>query len=845
MEIIIHQALYGDSIGAWELLKTTLPDSITTKKIGFHTDLQDRPATGITWEPVIRGFAVNEFFLIMKTYPDFSPGIRKGRVFSHFLIISLNDLKDIRNIYELVSSFPNAINKSIELHPIIYKISENNSFVINDDLQSRFNKVIHGFTKLSEYKNVIVWIGQEEFEQALCSLWQILSEDDKLKFNFGINFNPNQIPLDKINFITTPESCENKFFNTAFCVVRKNDTYNLTEFFELYLASNKKAKERIDSFIKAIEAKNLDANEISILAKGINTYENLDSIDDFKLINTLSHIVAEYSPDELKGIDIKKQILHRIQTLSYLADVKEICLLKNFKTNSFNNSGKLLTIVVSDWIDKFLFTETENKKNDLLPILKLYFKQETIDWWTECIRIKLIHFLKNIDIVKARLVWDWLLKDFDILINIEPEIDVSKDTENNFVKEFPNNINKSNFNILKKFARKRNWYKLHGKILSIEYSFEKALSEQLKIDIDINYTDGIEPIISDIKPSEIVHFAVNNGDQRLINISGRFCAADISLLKDINIEIENWQKIWLVSIQNGNSIKVDDNALQTIYKLFDILIEEKPVDEKLLSIISESIYANLLDYPQREKLWNYLPIAIKDAFLKKTSTALLESVSQDADFEVPSDTTLANYIISSNSIGEFLYHNRDKIKNALPIFIAFVHLPEYMLRDYIANYIGTIDLIEAKQLGQLIKNRNYSQVAKIIYNKSYDNSSFKVALIECQNLLNVFTHLKIAMTNHLLGVIVTEDKWWEAFKEIAIKLYGGGPTDKKIWVQAEGEESELLFRGSGKEAWIDALENLRNGGCEGITVEKLLMRMSKEYKKNKNLKMLIELKDSI
>ena len=120
-----------------------------------------------------------------------------------------------------------------------------------------------------------------------------------------------------------------------------------------------------------------------------------------------------------------------------------------------------------------------------------------------------------------------------------------------------------------------------------------------------------------------------------------------------------------------------------------------------------------------------------------------------------------------------------------------------------------------------------------------------MALNECYLLLDGFTQMYIKYSGLIKDVKITEDQWWSAFAEIAYKLYSGGPKDNKIWLEADGEEYDLLTVGTGKELWIAALNKLRKGGCAGITIKKLLIKMMKDYKRNGELKTLNGLRSKI
>ncbi len=846
MEIIIHQAFCGEKNKAWCLLKTTMPEILDAKSIAFKTDLQDQPPSGIFWVPSIRGFMHGDNFLLMKTYPDKSPDVRSGRVFSHVLIISKKDLPYIPDISSLLKKFPKEIDKFISIEPISFFADKENRFKFDSNLQLRFNKAIRAFIHIHKYKNTIIWIGQENYEDAVCRFWQMLSITDKEKINFGINFNPSQIDEGKFNFITTPENIESKFSHNGYCIIRKKDTLVLTELSEQLLRGDSSAIQRIDKFREAIEAKSFSRLDIEKVVKGINTFENLESINDLKKLNTLSHIIAEYSPSQNRGIDFKGRLLNRICLLVEEADVNNIPILRIFKINSFKEGEKVLTKAISDWVERYLFSPSENKKRDFTSLLKNLDESTTANWWQKLINGKVKTFISRINSKSAEVILKWIHYDFDIFKKIKSDIDNSKQSESWFVFWFPKKFNKSNFVELRKYAIERSWYRLHAKLLRIEHPLELALTEHLKVDIDSGYFEAIEIITNGVKPKLILNFTVMNGDNRLIKISGNLCHIDPTLLTKINVRNSNWQAIWFEAISNGNSIADGiKNSQKEIFALFDNLVEENSCNENLLEKISESEFANILDYPKMELIWLKLPISLKNNFLEKTASTLLKSVSEDSTFQVPSDKILSDYIINSQAISTFLYYNRGNIKNALPIFSTFVQIPERILKDYISFYKGPLDVIDATQLGRLVNDHRYKNVASVIKDKALLDKNFEYSLVECYSLLGFFSQAQVLLSGRYQNVNITADQWWEAFKELTIKLYSGGPLDNKIWIQAGGEEYDLLTVGTGKEIWIDTLNKLRNGGCTGITIEKLLKKMIKEHQKNDELKTIKELKSKI
>ena len=186
MSLIIHQAIYGDKNDGHALLKTTLPDEKLANKICNSTDLSDR---GSNWAPAIRGFSFDDLYLIMKTYSDTSQGMRLGRVFSHVIIIQKTDIGKIDDLNTLFNSFKPDIDKDIVLLPLVYQAAE-------PGIEKPYNRILKAARGLLNEQS-IVWIGQEQFPEAVAAIWKNLWDTARFDFCFGINFNPSAVSVAK------------------------------------------------------------------------------------------------------------------------------------------------------------------------------------------------------------------------------------------------------------------------------------------------------------------------------------------------------------------------------------------------------------------------------------------------------------------------------------------------------------------------------------------------------------------------------------------------------------------------------------------------------------------------
>ena len=839
MKVIIHQSICGEVNKAWGLIKTTLPDVNIAKSIAFRTDLQDQ-TSGINWNPAIRGFSEGDYFLIMKTFEDTALDVRRGRKYSHVLMIPKEEITRIDNIKQIISLLPQEINKNTLLEPISIEISSNVTVSIPDAIRGKFNKLINGYININSYKNTLIWIGQEGFDTAVIELWKRLTATERQTFQFGIAFNNDHKETNLISLIAVPESVQSKFVKSDFFIIKKDDNYEPTELMEQLLIGDVSVKQRISSFEKTIGSKSLSREDIAILAKGIDTFEQLNSVKDLKKLNTLSHIVAQYAPSDEKGTDFKQRLLSKIIQLAESVNFSELNVLRNFKTESFKNSKKTLSTALIGWMKKYIFS-IENKSVGYTSIFE-QVKKSNPNWWDKVIIQELKSFLGTAQVSKIATVYVWLMESPSILSIIKSFIDKSKNAESCFIEKLPKKISKELIEELQGFSISNNWLRLYANLLDRQFELGTALTELFKIDQDENYFEAIEAIISGKDDNSVIDYAVDTGESRMIKFAGKSCHNAPKHLKKMDVLNVNWQLIWAEAIENGNDIGAGlKEPEKEIYKLFDHLIGGNSVSERLIDKISRSEFGNLLLYPNRAILWGKLPLSVKDNFLNKTSSTLLEQLSKNSTIEIPDDTVLLDHI-SRKGVFDFLYYNRNNIKSVIPVFEKFSQLSDNNLRDYLSNFSGQIDAIDATRLGKFIAVRYFSNSAYTINSKASKTNNWKYALAECHHLMDFITKGILSFSGILSTVKISTDQWWQSAEELIIELYPNGTSLTTIWKKAGGKESDLLAKGTSSEIWSDVFYKLRKEHFKGITMNNLLKEVKKQYGENQKFKIIYDLR---
>lgn len=839
MKILIHQLICGEVNKAWGLIKTTLLDIGIAKSIAFRADLQDQ-TSGVHWSPAIRGFSEGEYFLIMKTFEDTSADVRRGRKFSHVLIILKSEIVKIANLEDIINLLPKNIDKDTSLQPISLEIDSHKINNVPPELQGRFNKLINGYLNIKSHQNTLVWNGQESFDIAVIELWKRLTKHERQNFQFGIAFNNDNKGTDHINLFTVPDSVQSKFFKSDFYIIGKNDNHEPTELIEQWIIGYPSVQQRIHAFEKTIESKSLSREDINLVAIGIDTFEQMDRTNDLKKLNTLSNIIAKYSPSEEQGVDFKERLLNRIILLLETVSFADLIVLRNFKTESFKNSKKLLAAALIRWIKKYIFSVIKGN-TEYKPFFE-HIKPDKLNWWDKKIEEELKTFLNTIQVSKTALIYTWLTESPSILSRINTHIDKSDDSEKCFIKNTPKKISEELIEELKSFSINNLWLKLYAQLLNIQFGLKEALTELIKIDHDENHFEAINVIIAGKDQKQLVDYAVETGEVRMIKIAGKICHKSPKHLSNIDTQNINWQLIWAETINNGNQVgKGLKDAYKLIYEIFDGLLAENTTSEKLIKQISRSEFGNILSYPNRPELWERFPADVKNNFLAKTSAEQLQRLSQSPNINISNDSTLLDYMYQEG-ISAFLYSNKRNIKNVISLFEIFSQLSDNLLKEYIHNFSGSINAVEATQLGKLIAKRRFSNSAYLVNNKASKTNNWRFVLTECYFLLDFLTKAILVVSGTISNVVINADQWWQSTEELIVELYPNGTSLTTLWKKVGGKESDLITKGSASEIWSDVFYKLRKKQFKDITMNDLLKESKKQYGDNQKFKIIYELR---
>ena len=829
--MIVHQAIYGDKSGSYALLKTSLTDTVLAKRICNATDLVDRPSTGYLTQPVFRGFAINDSYIFIKSFPDNDPLVRKGRVLSHTLIVGPDDLHALNNLNDFFSHFFSEPDKGSELKPIILEDKDPApAQIINRT--SREAAAINGLLDHSSYNKTLVWIGEEGYFSLIAQVWGQLEGNLRAKLKLGVGFNPQRVDTQNLNILYVIEEYENKWQASDYCIVGKEDIGTLESMSSFLLGGYQDKSKPLSDLIEAFGIVPCEIEDFSYLEKVVTTYNNLSSTD-FNGLIVFCDLISKYSPDQKVGKAEKDRLLNQVISRIELASAKQIIVLKNTEWKGFSNGQQLIGDQIADWVVKSLFNSKVDES--ITSVIAAAFDPENkAQWWKKAFSDGLRTAFEKWTSSYAIVVWNWFTEDHNLVKTLENIIPATTQVETDLATHWQRPERELSQNI-QIFAKDRKWLTLHGLSTLQLHSPEESIKRQLRIDIDQEHSAALDRMGELIHDKEFIQLTVKIGESRLVEIAGAKVTRTPSLLDQLDVKNIFWRQIWLKAIEQENKPWTGiEKPKVVLFALFEEILKGGAVETELILKLSNSDYNDLSDFKQRTKVWHYLSGSAKSGFLNASTLGCVKLLDKKNIHINDLEKEIRNRLIDPMIIRQVVDDQTISISIKIQIF---EELPE-LKENIFLTLFNTCHFSsrESKRLGKLILRKRWKKAANAITNNIATRGDLKPALTECQSILGFFDRLKLSLSGYLSGTISTKE-WWSAFTEQCYAKYPKGPTGNGLWGRSDGKNYDLLATGTGREIWEDIISKIRNGRIN-VDVQKLLQEMLNDHPFSTELKQL-------
>ena len=828
--MIIHQALFGDKAGSYALISASL-NTDEAKRLCNITDLLDRPSAGHLTKPVVRGFAVHDSYLFIKSFPDNDPGVRKGRVLSHTLIVDqedLNSVNDIRSVFNHFISVPNKNEKlkSFEIEnstfrPRLKNIPTREAFALNCVLNH------------SSYGNVIVWVGEAGYLSLIRQVWSQLSGELRSTLRIGVGFNPQRIDAQKLSLIYVPQEYESKWKTGEYCVVGQQDRGSLDSMASFLLAGREEDCKPLRKIISDFHVVPKEIEDFRYLETGVATYESLSPETEFIRIIILCDLVSKYSPDQMVATKNKRMLLSIVKSRIPSATANQLPKLRNVDWSGFPGAEQEIGRHIAGWVVEALGSLGEGVSTTAL--VDSAFDAETdVDWWAESVSRGLKRALNKWKPNYAILVWDWFSEQNGLVQILDNIIPATIEVETALVRSLP----KLSIDLAKEIillAKRRNWLTLHGLSTLQVYDTEKSFCKQLEIDTDPNFTDALSSMSNAISGKEFLGLVVALDDGRLTTIASEKVMQSPKLINQIDVTEIVWRKVWLLCIENGmHPYKELRNPDTILFSLLDELLGGEEVDPKLVAALGTSGLNDISRYNRRSRVWGCLDERTRRAFLLRTAVACIHRIDDGdmpiCDLEDELRKQVSNVAMMREISGDSSISSSTKIL----LFEELPSMKESTLFELIRS--GRFSQNESQRIGKLVLRHRWRKAAEVIGDLVSSRKDLKPALLACESLLGFLQKMSLLYTEHLSRGVST-DEWWSNFLSQCYTKYPRGPLDKGLWVRSNGDEYDLQTFGSGREIWMDVISKMRSDRVD-VSIETLLAEMRKDFPHNIELKYL-------
>lgn len=844
--MIVHQAIFGEKNKAHNLLAKSSKDQEPFVRLIGRSDLPSSPPPNINWQPYISGFSLNKYYVFSITFPDSSTS-RGGMVFTHALILDLNEAIIINNLNNILKFLPSSIQKEGGIESIIIdELDIKNNLISkpNESFPPGYSSLIKKLLNNYDYGKPIVWIGQESFTEAVTTLWTHLSPEIRKNYSFRLSFSPQDTEDQGLTIVSTPEKLENRW--AGYPKVKSSDQDIPTLKSEALLHGLPEG-ENIHKIFSKLEVSPNSVIDLSKAETCCTYFESLTTADEAR---SLVRLLGSLSSNPNKGKQIKSEALQILADLSEKGSASDILALRNLDTQPFGKAIKIINEATTKWIKAIIYSaQPEKNGNSAKLVLKAY--ELSSGMWYKNIQESIVSAFADWNSKAALTIWRWWQNEPKLVELLDKAIPKKSIIEKDLISTVPKTISHDIAAKCLSFTKKRRFLLLHAAVLGASLDVYEAYKEQLKIDKNTSHFNGLKILSEIYSPKDTIRYSLKTGEERLLYISGELCAKNPLLLSSIDVEKKEWRIIWLYCIET-NKLPWDGipNSKKVLEDLVKIILKGENVSNSLLLYIANTPEGSLIDVPRRKEIWEKFDENVSKAFLNVTARDWLERFKENPNLidtvEMPLESAILEEELLNNSIA-IKHHNY--LQLYLKWFSRFERLTEDRFLKWLVNSINAkiyINIEDSTLIGKLVVDRRWKRAASKIYRlEETGRKDLLPALKECKNLLGWYELFMIQIKGNLRDINFGENDLWNAFLTVAIQLYPRGLEDQHIWARSGGEISTVNIDKAGRDQWESAVILLKkDGGGTDINVKKILENMQRDFPNNKELNALMELAES-
>ena len=813
----IEQALYGESRGGHSLLEASGNNEVSNE-VAQRLDLPDTAPPDVEWSPFLRGFPYRDQYLLSRTFLD-TRASRGGMVFSHALIVPLDEItqiSDLRPLLEILTPDERVrpTVQTIDLPSIESERQPPESCDLLDVAEAL----------VSTEKLPTVRAGHVGFDDLAVALWARLLPRMRQSFAFRLSFGPDDLVEDLMPaLVCTPHAMVGRW--TGYRVIRSGAVQEPTSLASAVLSSRR----NIDSLLEFMCEIGAEPETFIDLRLLDQAYQFSTKQQTLKSCIGAVRLIGKLSPDSKVGRNRKDVLVRQLMEVVTGANAEDILLMRNLQLSAFPSPYRVWQKLKA-WATKNVYSH--NQDHHMLLVLKDATSDGAVAGWRAAFLDGLAEAARACKPDLADAFWRWIQICPDIVDSAFRGVMAEADVERCVAEAAPRSISEEIAETLLVLVRSRGWLRVHGAVLSSKCSPLDSVRQQIVVDTDLSFIEGVRLSLRNAKQKEILNCALEIGEPRTISLAGETAAKHPNLLASVDFSGLNAQTIWQEALAiDSDSWQGPVNPEAAICVVLDCLLDGGRVNLPLVDQLSFTPIADLGSYPHRTEVWRHVDGFARDNFLAATAKGWLEHA---ADSHVPfkPEPELQSAILAADALEPTLSELcPDNFGTAVRIISALDRYDENkfmrLIHDVLADPFS-LSVSDAEGIGHLILNRRWKETAENVVKKYRSGrKDLKPTLRTCFDVLSFWTRLSLNLTP------LSKSEKWDAFENLAIDLYPSGPNEKGVWERAGGNDSDLLLHENGRTQWREALRNVRRGA--GVQPIDILNSMKEDFPNNERI----------
>jgi hypothetical protein len=810
----VETAIYGEMNGG-HALRHASGDRQFARSIAPKLDIPSNPPLGVQWSPYVSSFAEADRYVLARTFPDLGAS-RSGMVRSHALIMPSSELIRFRNINGLL----NRLGLSIEdgMSPSGFEVVEDGSLpAAAGDLVGAANAL------MSRGTGPVVRFGVADFERLIASLWANFWPEMRARFFFRLSFTPQDIVEDQPPLIVcTPATLTARWSQHRLVKVGEASANSASAAIVAGLLD----ADPLLSFGRKI---GVDLQCLADLPLLERAHELVSGQDTFADLVAAVRLIERLSPNTSAGDVAKQAIADRLASSVASASADDILALRNLSLLGFPAIPNVWSEVERWFADRELRPDEDHAIVTML--CDASDNTAAVATWRNAITTGAAKAARSAGTAFPNAVWRWITSRHGAVGPVFGVLPDDEAIETSLASATPRQVPQSNANEIIRLSLGRNWFRLHGAVLSGSENALVAARRQIAVDHDITDPRGVEFALRFASASEKLESAYELRDSRIVKLAAQAVVSDVHIFQAAVCKGLGEQIVWDAALRRSPATwNAPGDAVGARNNVMDALTDGRELHRPLVEALESTPLADLCDYPGRERIWN--DSAIGNKYIQATAAGWLRRA---VDTEVPftPDRRLASILLAGDAVDKALSGLLGDVSKALRLIDALPGFSERRFVSWLRSVISnapsmSIDTSEA--IGRVVLAKCSQRALDELVAGHRRRPDLKPALRACLSMIGFFSRWTLDLSTP------TAMEKWDSFVSLASDLYPSGPDHEELWSRAGGRNSDLPRNGSGRSRWRTVLELSRNG--RGPSPSMLIQEMTSDYPGNQPLGIL-------